>query len=92
VVFGPLTEIAGLHYLLSNGIGFMAGTTLNYLPCIYWVFSKRTMENRHLEYWLFIVIWTSGVGLNELFNWLFTEKILLYYLYSKILAGSTVFF
>ena len=87
-----LTEIVGLHYLISNGIGFMAGTTLNYLLCIYWVFSKRTIENRHLEYWLFIVIGASGVGLNEMFIWLFTEKFLLYYLYSKILAGSTVFF
>jgi len=26
-----LTEIAGVHYLLSNNIGFMAGTTLKYL-------------------------------------------------------------
>jgi len=87
-----LTEVIGLHYLLSNGIGFMVGTTLNYLLCIFWVFSRRSISNRHLEYWLFIVIGASGVGLNELFIWIFTEKLSIYYLYSKILAGSTVFF
>jgi putative flippase GtrA len=87
-----LTEIARVHYLLSNGIGFMAGTTLNYLLCIFWVFSKRSIESRHLEYWLFIVIGASGVGLNELLIWFFTDKLLIYYLYSKILAGSSVFF
>jgi putative flippase GtrA len=87
-----LTEIAGVHYLLSNGIGFMAGTTLNYLLCIFWVFSNRSIENRHLEYWLFIVIGASGVVLNELFIWTFTEKLVIYYLYSKIIAGSSVFF
>jgi putative flippase GtrA len=86
-----LTEIAGLHYLLSNGIGFLAGTTLNYLLCIVWVFSKRTVKNRHLEYWLFIVIGASGVGLNELFIWTFTDTIGIYYLYSKIIAGCIVF-
>ncbi|MBN2324558.1 MAG: GtrA family protein [Spirochaetes bacterium] len=87
-----LTEIAGMHYLLSNVIGFMGGTTINYLLCILWVFSDRAVENRHLEYWLFIVIGASGVGLNELFIWVFTEKLAIYYLYSKIIAGSSVFF
>ena len=87
-----LTEVFDLHYLLSNGIGFMAGTTLNYLLCIFWVFSRRSIKNRHLEYWLYIVFGATGVGLNELFIWIFTEKIGVYYLYSKIIAGSTVFF
>lgn len=87
-----LTEVVGLHYLLSNGIGFMAGTTLNYLLCIFWVFSRRSIKSRHLEYWLYIVFGASGVGLNELFIWTFTEKLGVYYLYSKIFAGSTVFF
>ncbi|UCB46792.1 MAG: GtrA family protein [Spirochaetota bacterium] len=87
-----LTEVVHLHYLISNGIGFMAGTSLNYTLCILWVFSKRSIRNRNLEYWLYIFIGLSGVGLNELFIWLFTEQLHIYYLISKILAGSTVFF
>ena len=87
-----LTEVVHLHYLISNGIGFMVGTSLNYTLCILWVFSKRSIRNRNLEYWLYIFIGLSGVGLNELFIWLFTEQLHIYYLISKILAGSTVFF
>jgi hypothetical protein len=52
----------------------------------------NTSENRNLEYWLYIFIGLSGVGLNELFIWLFTDQLHIYYLISKILAGSTVFF
>jgi putative flippase GtrA len=87
-----LTEVVHLHYLISNGIGFMIGTSLNYTLCILWVFSKRSIKNRNLEYWLYIFFGLSGVGLNELFIWLFTEQLHIYYLISKIIAGSTVFF
>jgi putative flippase GtrA len=87
-----LTEVVRLHYLISNGIGFMAGTTLLYVLSVFWVFSRRSIQSRHLEYWLFIVIGVVGVGLNELLIWVFTEKVHVYYLYSKIIAGCTVFF
>jgi len=87
-----LTEVVHLHYLVSNVIAFMTGTTLLYVLSIFWVFSRRSIQSRHLEYWLFILIGAVGVGFNELFIWLFTEKVRIYYLYSKVMAGSIVFF
>jgi putative flippase GtrA len=87
-----LTEVVHLHYLVSNIIAFMTGTSLLYILSIFWVFSRRAIQSRHLEYWLFILIGVVGVGFNELFIWLFTEKVHIYYLYSKIIAGSIVFF
>jgi putative flippase GtrA len=87
-----LTEVVHLHYLVANIIAFMTGTSLLYALSIFWVFSRRTVQSRHLEYWLFILIGVVGVGFNELFIWLFTEKVHIYYLYSKIIAGSIVFF
>ena len=87
-----LTEVVHLHYLVSNIFAFMTGTSLLYVLSIFWVFSRRTIQSRHLEYWLFIFIGVAGVGFNELFIWLFTEKVHIYYLYSKIIAGSIVFF
>ena len=86
------TEVVHLHYLVSNIIAFMTGTSLLYVLSIFWVFSRRAIQSRHLEYWLFIIIGVAGVGFNELFIWLFTEKVHVYYLYSKIIAGSIVFF
>jgi putative flippase GtrA len=87
-----LTEVVHLHYLVSNVIAFMTGTTLLYVLSIFWVFSRRSIQSRHLEYWLFILIGAVGVGFNEFFIWLFTEKVHIYYLYSKVMAGSIVFF
>jgi len=87
-----LTEVVHLHYLISNVIAFMAGTTLLYVLSIYWVFNRRSIRSKHLEYWLFILIGAVGVGLNESLIWFFTEKVHVYYLYSKIIAGCTVFF
>ena len=87
-----LTEVVHLHYLVSNIIAFMTGTSLLYVLSVYWVFSRRVIQSKHLEYWLFILIGVVGVGFNELFIWIFTEKVHVYYLYSKIIAGSIVFF
>jgi putative flippase GtrA len=87
-----LTEVVHLHYLISNGIGFMAGTTLLYVLSIYWVFNRRAIKSRHLEYWVFILIGVAGVGFNEIIIWVFTEKVHVFYLYSKVIAGCTVFF
>ena len=87
-----LTEVMHLHYLISNIIAFMTGTSLLYILSVFWVFSRRAVQSKHLEYWLFILIGVVGVGFNELFIWFFTEKVHIYYLYSKIIAGSIVFF
>ena len=87
-----LTEVVHLHYLISNLIAFMTGTSLLYILSVFWVFSRRAIQSKHLEYWLFILIGAVGVGFNELFIWFFTEKVHIYYLYSKIIAGSIVFF
>ena len=91
-LFVLLTEVVQMHYLISAPIAFMIGTSLLYVLSIFWVFSRRSIQSRHLEYWLFILIGGVGVGFNELFIWLFTEKVHIYYLYSKLIAGSIVFF
>jgi putative flippase GtrA len=87
-----LTEVFHIHYLISAGAGFIIGTSVSYILSIYWVFSKRRLQNTHLEYWVFILIGLTGAGLNELFIWFFTEHLHIYYLFSKIISGSSVFF
>jgi putative flippase GtrA len=87
-----LTEVFHIHYLISAGAGFITGTSVSYVLSIYWVFSRRRLQNTHLEYWVFILIGLTGAGLNELFIWFFTEHLHIYYLFSKIISGSTVFF
>jgi putative flippase GtrA len=87
-----LTEVFHIHYLISAGVGFIIGTTVSYILSIYWVFDRRRLQNKHLEYWIFILIGLTGAGLNEILIWFFTEHVHIFYLFSKIISGSTVFF
>ena len=87
-----LTEVFHIHYLISAGIGFIIGTTVSYILSILWVFDKRRLQNKQLEYWIFIIIGLTGAGMNEILIWFFTEHLHVFYLISKIISGSTVFF
>lgn len=85
-----LTEYVGIYYLTSAAIAFLLGLLANYLLSIFWVFSRRTLERRWLEFGIFALIGVVGLGLNELFIWFFTEHFQLYYMISKLIATALV--
>ena len=87
-----LTEVCGLHYLLSAAIAFILGLTCNYLLSTAWVFSGRSLENRWAEFAVFALIGVVGLGLNELIMWVGTDKLHLHYMLSKIVSTAIVFF
>jgi putative flippase GtrA len=84
-----LTRFGGVHYLVAAGIAFLIGLSINYALSIKWVFNRRTIVDKRVEFLLFVVIGLVGLGLNELLIWIFTEMARFHYLASKIL--STVF-
>jgi putative flippase GtrA len=86
-----LTEYLDFHYLLSAGIAFTLGLVTNYLISIRWVFATRNFSNKKLEFIMFMVIGLVGLGLNELFIWIFTDLFAIYYLLSKILTTMLVY-
>lgn len=85
-----LTEYAGIYYLTSAAIAFLLGLLVNYLLSIVWVFNRRTVERRWVEFGVFALIGVVGLGLNELFIWTFTERFHLYYMVSKLVATGLV--
>ncbi len=94
VDFGSLflmTEYFKVHYLISAGIAFILGLITNYFLSVRWVFDSRKMNSKSLEFFLFTVIGLVGLGLNELFLWIFTELLLIYYLISKIITAILVY-
>lgn len=84
-----LTHFFHIHYLVSAAMAFLFGLSVNYFLSISWVFGKRSVGNRWVEFLVFALIGVAGLGLNEVFMWVFTEFARFHYLISKI--GSTVF-
>ncbi len=84
-------EYAGLHYLVANTIAFVAGTALNYILSILWVFTKQSSYNRKKEFTIFALIGLVGLALNSLFMWMFTDGFGMYYMMSKIITTILVY-
>lgn len=90
-ILALLTEAAGLHYLASAAVAFLAGTTLSYVLSVVWVFDTRRVASKAAEYALFVLVGAVGLALNEGLLWLFTEALGLHYLLSKVVAATLIF-
>ena len=86
-----LTEYAGLHYLLSATLSFIAGLLVNYIISCLWVFNGSKFKNRLVEFLFFAAIGVVGLALNDTLIWLFTDCIGTHYMFSKIVAAAMVY-
>ena len=87
-----LTDFFGIYYLISAAIAFILGLVANYFLSISWVFNKRKLNKRHVEFGVFALIGVVGLGLNEVFIWFFTQDLQIYYLISKMIAAVIILF
>ena len=90
-ILALLTEAAGLHYLASAAVAFLAGTTVSYVLSVVWVFDTRRVASKAAEYALFVLVGVVGLALNEGLLWAFTETLGLHYLVSKVVAATLIF-
>jgi putative flippase GtrA len=86
-----LTEVVKIHYLVSAAVAFILGLLTNYALSIIWVFPKRTLADKRVEFLIFSIIGLIGLGLNEVIIWFFTESVHFHYLISKIISTFVVF-
>lgn len=84
-------ELVGFHYLIAASFGFFFGAVANYLLSIYWVFNYRSVDNRYVEFFIFILIGIIGLFLNATIIYFLTEKFGIFYLFSKVLSTITIF-
>lgn len=90
-VLTVLTEVIAVHYLTSAAVGFIVATLFNYIASMRFVFNSRFgMDEKRKELILFVILSVIGLGMNQLFMWLFVEKVRIYYLFSKVLATFLV--
>ncbi len=87
-----LVEIFTVYYVYAGIIGFVAGTSLLYFLSVSWIFTSRRINNKFYEYLIFIFLGLIGGFLNILILWLLTDKIGIYYIYSRLIAATLVFF
>src|SRR2546428_9436920 len=84
-----LTVRLGWGYLLSAAVGFMLGSTCNYVISVNGVFVPGKFR-RKIEFSFFIITSFVGLMLNQLVMWLLVEIQGINYLYAKAFAVAIV--
>lgn len=86
------SDICGIYYLISAVLSFIISVLVNYIMSTKWVFNQDKIDNKVLEFNLFILISTVGLAFTEILLYFFTDIVGLYYLISKIIAAIIVLF
>ena len=86
------SDICGIYNLISGVLSFIISVLVNYIMSTKWVFNQENIENKLVEFNLFIIISTIGLVFTEILLYVFTDIIGLYYLISKIIAAIIVLF
>ena len=86
-----LTEYAGMHYIVSATLSFIAGLTVNYLISTHWIFKSGTVvKNRAGEFVIFALIGVVGLVLNNILLYFFTDICGIHYMISKLITTALV--
>jgi putative flippase GtrA len=94
VDFGSLVLLTSgfqVYYLYSAAVAFLLGLATNYYLSVTWVFNRRSLSSKYAEFIIFAWTGIIGLGMNELFMWLFTDLWHQHYTVSKILSTFLVF-
>jgi putative flippase GtrA len=84
-----LKEYAQLQLLIANGFAFIVSVILNYYLCKLFVFKNANKQSTK-QITIFFGSSVAGLFLNSFLMWLFVEKVLIYYLFAKIIVAGIV--
>lgn len=85
-----LTEVAGIHYLVSSAIAFLVSVIFNYILSIAFVFETDKSRSKGTQFGLFALMSAGGLGINQLMMWLLSDVMFIPYQLSKFLATAVV--
>ena len=87
-----VTELFGIHYLISNICGYMSGLLVAYTLNIRWVFRYRKYEQKtKVEFSIFIVIVLIGLAISEAMIFMLVETLALPYTLAKLVSIGAIF-
>jgi len=86
------TDYLHIYYLVSAILSFSISMVVNFLISVLWVFKQRADRPLWKEVTAFFIIGFVGLGLTAFIVWFCTTVLGIYYLISKLIAVSFVFF
>ena len=85
-----LTELAGVNYLISCCISFSVSVIVNYLLSMHFVFAAKANMKKRTQFVIFVILSIIGLGLNQLFMWLFVDLVHIPYQIAKLVVTAIV--
>lgn len=85
------SSILSINYIVGNVFAFILGLLVNYLLSKKFVFTKNSSINQFFEFVMYSVIGVLGLVFDTFMLWLFTSKIGIYYMLSKIVSTMLTF-
>lgn len=85
-----LTELAGVNYLISCCISFSVSVIVNYLLSMHFVFAAKANMKKRIQFVIFVILSVIGLGLNQLFMWLFVDLVHIPYQIAKLAVTAIV--
>ena len=89
--FMLLTAFFDINYIVAEPISFSLGLITNYKINTSWVFNKRNIDNKKIEFFIYSAIAATGLILGLILIWLFIEFLAFSLFLSKILQVGTIF-
>lgn len=85
-----LTEVCGIHYLISSAAAFLVSVIFNYILSIAFVFETDKSQSKTAQFTLFVLMSAGGLGVNQLMMWLLSDVLFIPYQLSKFVATGVV--
>lgn len=79
-----LTNLLGVHYLISKFLGFVISAVVNYLLSIKFVFTHKKEMDKKKEFIVFLILSAIGLVINEIVMYCCVDGI---YLHSQVLQN-----
>jgi len=90
-VLALLVTAFHMHYLIAATISFICGGAVVYVLSIWWVFDKRRMTSRTLEFSSFIALGAAGLIVNAAIMHIAVAVLALNFMVGKVLAAGFTF-
>jgi putative flippase GtrA len=84
--YAVLVKVLNIHYLVGNAGSFTTGMMVNYLMSIWWVFPRRQVRSKGLEFAIFTLVGLVALGISELCMYIGVHVFGIYDILAKVLA------